>query len=285
MFDNQNQSQPQQNPQTPSNLPFGKPQSPFASVPNTDNASSIGSQLPADNPVSQSMPNPQPAPNQIEDMFAGSDNRNPTSFNSLPNPPVSSIAGQEIPANTTTNTPFIPAGQQNYAPSPYPYNSFGGNSFPWAKLITISLIFVLVIGLMVGGYFLMSFLSSNKVNNANQITNQTPNNNQQQTDNQATQNNQSTSTDNTSNPVTIIESETDTDGDGLIDMVEETHKTDPKNPDTDNDGLTDYFEITIYKTDPLNPDTDSDGYKDGDEVINGYDPNKVGARLFEIPQE
>jgi hypothetical protein len=46
--------------------------------------------------------------------------------------------------------------------------------------------------------------------------------------------------------------------------------------DTDGDGLTDRDETMIWHTDPLNPDTDGDGYKDGEEVKNGYNPLGAG---------
>ncbi len=47
------------------------------------------------------------------------------------------------------------------------------------------------------------------------------------------------------------------------------------NADTDGDGLTDTDEAK-YGTSATNPDTDGDGYKDGDEVRNGYNPNGAG---------
>lgn len=43
------------------------------------------------------------------------------------------------------------------------------------------------------------------------------------------------------------------------------------NKDSDNDGLADADEVK-YGTDSNNPDTDSDGYEDGDEVKNGFNP-------------
>ncbi len=46
--------------------------------------------------------------------------------------------------------------------------------------------------------------------------------------------------------------------------------------DTDGDGLMDLDELVTYQTDPLNPDTDGDGYQDGAEVVAGYDPNGLG---------
>ena len=69
----------------------------------------------------------------------------------------------------------------------------------------------------------------------------------------------------------------DTDGDGLDDLVELVlTRTDPTNPmtdgktndakaDSDKDGLSNEREIAL-KISPANPDTDSDGLNDGDEV-------------------
>lgn len=64
----------------------------------------------------------------------------------------------------------------------------------------------------------------------------------------------------------------DTDGDGLPDINEPAHGTDPTDPDTDGDGLTDGAEVLIHGTDPLNPDTDGGGINDGDEVNAGGNP-------------
>ncbi len=91
----------------------------------------------------------------------------------------------------------------------------------------------------------------------------------------------------------------DQDGDGVDDEVEKQIGTDPNNidsdyddlpdgeeiyawktnpltKDTDKDKLFDYWEVKRYFTDPLNPDTDGDGYLDGEEVLNGYNPNGPG---------
>lgn len=43
----------------------------------------------------------------------------------------------------------------------------------------------------------------------------------------------------------------DTDNDGLSDLLEYKHHTDPTNPDTDGDGLTDADEILVFGSDPL----------------------------------
>ena len=43
------------------------------------------------------------------------------------------------------------------------------------------------------------------------------------------------------------------------------------NLDSDHDGLSDYWEAK-FGTNPLNPDTDGDGYKDGTEVDYGFNP-------------
>jgi len=66
----------------------------------------------------------------------------------------------------------------------------------------------------------------------------------------------------------------DTDGDGLNDGDEVAHGTNPLNPDTDGDGLSDGWEVA-HGTDPLNPDTDGDGLSDGWEVVHGTNPLNV----------
>ncbi|MEN0064251.1 MAG: hypothetical protein AAGA48_19020 [Myxococcota bacterium] len=69
----------------------------------------------------------------------------------------------------------------------------------------------------------------------------------------------------------------DSDGDGLLDVVEMTQTgTHPYNVDTDGDGLSDRAELDWY-TDPLQPDTDGDGRRDGDEVRFGTDPRLADA--------
>ncbi len=91
--------------------------------------------------------------------------------------------------------------------------------------------------------------------------------------------------------IQIVDSGTDTDGDGMPDALEVEHRfnpavpdatadadgdglsnaaeiaagTDPHHPDTDRDGIPDGAEAA-YGTSPLNPDSDGDGLLDGDEV-------------------
>ena len=71
--------------------------------------------------------------------------------------------------------------------------------------------------------------------------------------------------------LSTIHPDDDPDGDGLTNLEEYQHGTDPNNPDSDNDGLTDSEEIA-RGTDPLNPDSDGDGMPDGWEVKWGLDP-------------
>ncbi len=60
----------------------------------------------------------------------------------------------------------------------------------------------------------------------------------------------------------------DPDHDGLRNLGEIHHRTDPHNPDTDGDGINDYEEIFKYNTNPLKPDSDYDGLTDFQEIFN-----------------
>jgi len=62
-------------------------------------------------------------------------------------------------------------------------------------------------------------------------------------------------------PMDPSDANADPDGDGLTNLEEFEHGTDPNNADTDGEGLTDSEELEIG-TDPTNPDTDGDGLND-----------------------
>ena len=62
-----------------------------------------------------------------------------------------------------------------------------------------------------------------------------------------------------------IDTETDTDQDGLADEIEDFYGSDPQTADTDSDGLTDYQECVDLGTDPSKTDTDENGVSDFDE--------------------
>src|SRR5262249_43150974 len=64
----------------------------------------------------------------------------------------------------------------------------------------------------------------------------------------------------------------DPDHDGLTNLEEFQHGTDPNNPDTDGDGISDGDEVHKYHTNPLNPDTDGDGMSDAEEIRLGTNP-------------
>lgn len=76
-----------------------------------------------------------------------------------------------------------------------------------------------------------------------------------------------------------VATDTDTDGDGLLDRTEARLGTDPASPDTDEDRLPDGDEAALG-SDPLHPDTDGDGYLDGDEVFEGSDPLDEDSRIY-----
>ncbi|MDD1778235.1 MAG: hypothetical protein LUQ65_08710, partial [Candidatus Helarchaeota archaeon] len=63
--------------------------------------------------------------------------------------------------------------------------------------------------------------------------------------------------------------ETDTDGDGLPDSVEQVIGTDFNGTDTDFDNLNDTFEV-YNDLDPLEPDSNLDGYPDYHEITDVY---------------
>ncbi len=71
---------------------------------------------------------------------------------------------------------------------------------------------------------------------------------------------------------------TDSDADGLTDLIEIDLGTDPFNPDTDGDGLSDFDEVNTYNTDPILVDTDGDGLSDFDEAtVHTSDPNNIDS--------
>jgi hypothetical protein len=60
----------------------------------------------------------------------------------------------------------------------------------------------------------------------------------------------------------------DNDGDGLSNLGEYQHNTDPNDRDSDNDWIKDEFETGFLGTDPNSSDTDGDGIPDFWEAIN-----------------
>ena len=83
----------------------------------------------------------------------------------------------------------------------------------------------------------------------------------------------------------------DADGDGVSDLEEFRHRTNPLVADTDGDGLSDAVEINFYGTSPLSADTDGDGVSDMREIADGSDPLSAGddspaafVESFELPE-
>ncbi|MHA2380735.1 MAG: hypothetical protein ACXADS_15785 [Candidatus Thorarchaeota archaeon] len=80
------------------------------------------------------------------------------------------------------------------------------------------------------------------------------------------------------NSTTPPENRTDTDSDGMWDLVEAVIGTDSNNTDSDFDRLDDTFEVW-NNLDPLEPDSNNDGLSDYHEVMNVSSPNVDGDNL------
>jgi len=79
----------------------------------------------------------------------------------------------------------------------------------------------------------------------------------------------------------------DSDGDGLVDLLELEIGTSINNTDTDGDSLSDFDEYHTLRTNPLLADTDGDGINDAEDTVddwlyffNGEDPNYEGGGGF-----
>lgn len=86
------------------------------------------------------------------------------------------------------------------------------------------------------------------------------------------------------NPI-IVDNETDSDSDGLTNIIEYQENTHPMNNDTDDDGLLDGLEVNTIFTNPLSPDTDLDGMSDGWEYFNGLNPLYFGERYSDYDND
>jgi subtilisin family serine protease len=88
--------------------------------------------------------------------------------------------------------------------------------------------------------------------------------------------------------------DTDTDGDGLYDCVEDAYGTDSDAADTDGDGIDDGDEVAYWgedwDADPdadgmvnlLDMDSDNDGFTDGDEIDGGTDPSNPASHPLTV---
>ena len=74
------------------------------------------------------------------------------------------------------------------------------------------------------------------------------------------------------NPASSSDANFDADSDGLTNLEEFQHATNPNNGDFDGDGISDGDEVNIYSTNPTVWDTDGDGIYDGWEVQHNLNP-------------
>lgn len=81
----------------------------------------------------------------------------------------------------------------------------------------------------------------------------------------------------------VDDAQNDQDLDGLCNIQELFHGTNPTNYDSDDDGLSDSEEVTLgedgYETNPNNADSDNDQLTDGAEYFQGSNPNDP----YELP--
>ncbi|WP_185829804.1 VWA domain-containing protein [Vibrio penaeicida] len=75
----------------------------------------------------------------------------------------------------------------------------------------------------------------------------------------------------------VSDANEDHDSDGLTNLIEFEHGTNPLDSDSDKDGLSDQYEIDQFGTDPLVADTDQDGLSDKEEYDLGLDPLTVSV--------
>ncbi len=78
----------------------------------------------------------------------------------------------------------------------------------------------------------------------------------------------------------FCDSESDADGDGLLDYMEMTLGTDLNSADSDGDGLSDFDEAYVLSTDPALADSDGNGVLDGDEDYD--DDGLTNAKEIEL---
>ncbi len=76
----------------------------------------------------------------------------------------------------------------------------------------------------------------------------------------------------TQSPITILLPYADDDNDGLNNIEEINHGTNPFSDDTDGDGITDSDELSVYNTNPVLSDTDGDRMNDGWEIYYNLNP-------------
>lgn len=66
-----------------------------------------------------------------------------------------------------------------------------------------------------------------------------------------------------------FDDDSDSDGDGITDSLEQVFGTNPNDADTDKDGISDYDEIRLFDYDPLKEDSNGNGIPDGMEDYDG----------------
>ncbi|HPA25604.1 MAG TPA: hypothetical protein PLK76_02485 [bacterium] len=205
----------------------------------------------------------------VEDMLAGTENNLSNNIKDEKNKE-SAIFLKETPQVPLMTKAYINPAKPAENNSQF-QNNIANNQTKKSPFIFL-IIFLIVLILASAGFFAYKYLSQNTNSSKTNI-------NKEESDKKLEtllNNLKNTSNEKKSTEDAQVNTELDTDADGLTDAEELELGTNPAQKDTDFDGLDDSQEINIYKTDPAKQDTDADGYNDGVEVKNGFDPASPG---------
>lgn len=201
---------------------------------------------------------------------------------SMPQPPADMFAGLDA----GLGSPIPPVGSapvQPVTPGMDPEPA-GGNR----KYFVVGFLVLLLIGIIVGGYFAYAKFSSMVNKDEEPAAAET-----------STETGKPEAATGTKPAVETSDSPVSTTTGSVVDAASATPTSSPlagetatttaatstvdnavdKTKDSDSDGLSDYEEVNFYKSNPAVADTDGDGFADGAEVKNGFNPLGAGKMI------